>query len=77
MKAAVPYTLPQSALLGTDVPDLSELLKAERHEKAPMVVTRNQTKRAEINQTEQAELEKIEELTTTSSQRRNPSNGSL
>ena len=41
-----------------------------------MVVTHSQIKRAEIKQTEQAELEKIE-VTTTSLQRRTPSNGSL
>ena len=34
VKAAVSDTLPQLVLLGTDVPDLSELLKAERQEKA-------------------------------------------
>ena len=71
VKAAVSDTLPQSVLLGTDVhvPDLSELLKAERHEKALMVVSHSQTKRAEINQTEQAELKKIEEVTATSSRK--------
>ena len=67
VKVAVSDTLPQSILLGTDVPDLSELLKAERHEKALTVVTRSQTERAEINRTEQAELEKIEEVTATPS----------
>ena len=74
VKAAVSDTLPQSVLLGTDVPDLSELLRAERQEKVLMVVTRSQTKRAEINRTEQAELEKIE-VTTTPSRREIPSNG--
>ena len=46
-------TLPQLVLLGIDVPGLSELLKAERHEKDLMVVTFTQIKRAEINRTEQ------------------------
>ena len=55
----------------------SELLKAERQEKALMVVTRSQSKRAEINRTEQAELEKIVEVTATPSQRETKSNGSL
>ena len=53
------------------------LVKAERQEKALMVVTLSQTKRAEINQTEQAELEKIEKVTATPSQRETSSNGSL
>ena len=74
VKAAVSDTLPQSVLLGTDVP---ELLRAERQEKALTAVTRSQTKRAEINRTEQTELEKIEEVTATPSQRETPSNGSL
>ena len=42
-----------------------------------MVVTRSQSKRAEINRTEQAELEKIVEVTATPSQRETKSNGSL
>ena len=53
------------------------LVKAERQEKALMVVTCSQTKRAEINRTEQAELEKIEEVTAAPSRRETPSNGSL
>ena len=65
VKEAVSHRLPQSVLLRTDVPDLSELLRPERQEKALMVVTRSQTKRAEINRTEQTELEKIEEVTAT------------
>ena len=77
VKAAVSDTLPQSVLLGTDVPDLSELLRPERQEKALTVVTRSQTKRAEINRIEQAEMEKIEEVTTTPSRRKVPSNGFL
>ena len=56
MKAAVSDTLPQSVLLGTDVPDLSKLLRAEGQEQALTVVTCSQTKRAEINRTEQTEL---------------------
>ena len=47
VEAAVSDTLPQSVLLGTDVPDLSELLKAERQEKALMVVTRSQAQKAQ------------------------------
>ena len=39
VEAVVSDTLPQSVLLGTDAPDLSELLKTERREKALMVVT--------------------------------------
>ena len=39
VEAAVSDTLPRSVLLGTDVPDLSELLKAERRGKALTVVT--------------------------------------
>ena len=77
VKAAVSDTLAQSVLLGTDVTDLSELLKAERHEKAFMAVTHSQIKRAETNRTEQAALEKIEEVTATPSQKEAPSNGSL
>ena len=45
VEAAVSDTLPQSVLLGTDVPDLSELLKAERWGKALMVVTRSQARK--------------------------------
>ena len=45
MKAAVANILPQSVLLGTDVPDLSQLLKAERRENALMVVTHSQAQR--------------------------------
>ena len=62
--------------MGTDVTDLSELLKAERHKKALMALIHSQTKRAEINRTKQAELEKIE-VTATPSRRETPSNGSL
>ena len=53
------------------------MLRAERQEKALTVVTHSQTKRAEITQTEQAELEKIEEVTATPSRGEVPSNGSL
>ena len=45
VKAAVSDPLPQLVLLGNDVPDLSELQKAERQEKSLMVVTCSQTKR--------------------------------
>ena len=38
-------TLPQSVLLGTNVPDLPELLRTERQGKALMVVTCIQAKR--------------------------------
>ena len=45
VEAAVSDTLPQSVLLGTDIPDLSELLKAERWGKVLMVVTRSQARK--------------------------------
>ena len=45
VEVAVSDTLPQSVLLGTNVPDLSELLKAERWGKALMVVTRSQARK--------------------------------
>ena len=42
VEAAVSDTLPQLVLLGTNVEDLSELLKAERRRQALMVVTHSQ-----------------------------------
>ena len=48
VEAAVPNTLPQSILLGTNIPDLSELLKAERWGKALMVVTIVRLKRRSV-----------------------------
>ena len=45
VEAAVSDTLPQLVLLGTNVKDLSELLKAERWRKALMVVTRSQAQK--------------------------------
>ena len=45
VEVTVSDTLPQLVLLGTDVPDLSELLKTERQEKALMIVIRSQTQK--------------------------------
>ena len=45
VETAVSNTLPQSVLLRTDVPDLSELLKTERRGKALMVVTCSQAQK--------------------------------
>ena len=45
VEAAVSDTLSQLVLLGTNVKDLSELLKAERRRKALMVVTRSQARK--------------------------------
>ena len=45
VEAAVSDTLPQSVLLETDVPDLTELLKSKGNEKTLMVVTRSQVQR--------------------------------
>ena len=42
VEAAMSDTLPQSVLLGIDVPNLSELLRTERQGKAIMAVTRSQ-----------------------------------
>ena len=55
VEAAVSDTLPQSVLLGTDVPDLSELLRTERPGKALMVVTRSQTQKDIISDSVQRE----------------------
>ena len=55
VEAAVSDTLPQSVLLGTDVPDLSELLRTERLGKALMVVTRGQTQKDTISDSVQRE----------------------
>ena len=61
VEAAVSDTLPQSVLLGTNVKDLSELLKAERRGKALMVVTRSQARK---------------EISSNSVQMESPSDGS-
>ena len=45
VEAAVLDRLPQSVLLGTDIPDSPDLLMSERDEKALMVVTRSQAQR--------------------------------
>ena len=61
VEAVVSDTLPQSVLLGTDVPYLSELLKAERWGKALMVVTHSQARK---------------EISSNSVQTESPSDGS-
>ena len=55
VEAAVSDTLPQSILLGTDVPDLSELLRTERQGKALMVVTHSQAQKDIISDSVQRE----------------------
>ena len=55
VEAAVSDTLPQSVLLGTDVSDLSELLRTERQGKALMVVTRSHTQKDNISDSVQRE----------------------
>ena len=48
-------TLPQSVLLGTDVPDLSELLRTERQGKALMIVTHRQAQKDVVSDSVQRE----------------------
>ena len=61
VEAEVSDTLPQLVLLGTNVKDLSELLKAERRGKALLVVTRGQARK---------------EISSNSVQMESPSDGS-
>ena len=49
VEAAVSDQLPLSVLLGTDVPDLSELLQSKRDNTA-LIVTHSQTKRSQANE---------------------------
>ena len=49
VEAALSDTLPQSILLGTDVPDLSELLRTERQGKAFVAVTCSQAQKDVIS----------------------------